>query len=151
VSAASAEKYPRLRRQRPSEIEWSLRLLCRLLLTSVQTGNRMLILNYLAVTCHSRFDAGVSPDELRGLLDELNASLVARLEPREELSGLRQDIHDRVSMPLEFGKDEVLEQYERWRHAPPVAAEGARAEGVERASDRELLEDTIWRCLAARH
>jgi nucleoside-diphosphate-sugar epimerase len=132
-----------------AEVEWFVRLLYRLLLNSVQNSNRMLILNYLEVTGPSRFSAGFTSDEICLALSALNEAVLEWLVEREDLVGFRREIHERVTVPIELGMDEVREQYERFLRTPGPAREGAEPVPAGRSS-RELLEETIWKCLVQR-
>jgi hypothetical protein len=146
VLVGSPGQFSTLHRLDSLELEWQLRLLFRLLLTSVQTANRMLLLDYMAVTCPNRFAAGDSPEDLQLLLERLSTITREALLRRDDLRPLRVELHNRIAVPIGFAVDEVREQAERQREAamPPVATSGTH-------QAREALEDTIWQCLVARH
>jgi len=147
VLVGSPGQFGTLHRLDSLELEWQLRLLYRLLLTSVQTANRMLLLDYVAVTCPNRFAAGDSPEDLQLLLERLSALTRQALLRREDLRPLRMELHNRIAVPIGFAVDEVREQAERYREAA-VPAVTATAEARQA---REALEDTIWQCLVTRH
>lgn len=147
VLVGSPAQFTTLHRLDAVELEWQLRLLYRLLLTSVQSANRMLLLDYMAVTCPNRFAAGDSPEDLQLLLERLSTITREALLRRDDLRGLRIELHDRIAVPIGFAVDEVREQAERHREAPmpsPLATPETR-------EAREALEDTIWQCLVSRH
>lgn len=131
----------------PGELSWFVRLVYRLLLNSVQTSNRMLLLNYLEVTALRRFASGWSGEDLSLLLRLLGQTILDRLSGRDDLRDFRQELHDRIAVPLELGIDEVREQHERFLAAPPGGP--AEAEPRERSA-RAALEETIWQCLVQR-
>lgn len=133
-----------------AERRWYTRLVYRLLLNSVQNSNRMLILNYLEVTASRRFATGYTGDELCLFLTLLDRTTREWLLGRDDLRGLEREVFERVTVPIDLGIDVVREQYERYV-AGPHGADGEKlGVGVE-LSKRELLEDTIWRCLVHRH
>jgi nucleoside-diphosphate-sugar epimerase len=150
VSQDPGEPWSGLLRMDPAEREWYVRLLYRLLLSSVQNSNRLLLLNYLAMTAQRRFELGFTGDELCRLLDLLGEEIMAWLARRRELAGFDPELHERVAVPLDLGKDEILEQWER----RPTAASDAPPDGAEAAAPaptgRELLAETIWQCLVQR-
>ncbi len=121
------------------------------MLTSIDTGNRMSILNYFEIAGMSRFEAGFTANEIIHLLSLLNDTIIDCLQKFEELKAFDKEIYDWISMPIEFGKDEVEQQYDsflqgigdRVRREKPVASEATR-------STREQLEETIWSCLKHR-
>jgi nucleoside-diphosphate-sugar epimerase len=140
-----------LRAMAAAELEWFVRLLYRLLLASVQSGNRMLLLDYLEVTAQSRFSAGVSAEEVSAFLGRLNATILGELRGWEDCGASEQELHDRITLPIELGQDEVREQHERFlRGTAPGAAAGAALAASSGHTPRELIEETIWRCLVQR-
>lgn len=149
-SATGAAAMPHYAAMDPVELAWLARLVYRLLLTSVQTSDRLLIVNYLEVTAAGRFRDGCSADEIGAFLGRMSALVRAGLAARPELRGLDRMIHDRVSVPFELGLDEVQGQFELYTQAG-VPARGGPAVGTGATADaRVLLEETIWRCLVLR-
>ena len=146
--AAASSGFRSLKR---AELEWFVRLLYRLLLNSVQNSNRMLILNYLEVTGPSRFASGFTADEICFLLQRLNDTTLEWLAGRGDLRGFRKEIYERVTVPIEFGMDEVRDQYERFLCEPAPAREAVDEVAPDAGrSQREMLEETIWKCLVQR-
>lgn len=150
VSGAGAP-YPHLQQLDKAELTWFIKLLYHLLLTSIDTGKRMLVLTYFEVSGMSRFEAGFTAKEIVYLLTRLDDTIVEHLAKVEELKPFDKEIYDSVSMPIEFGKDEIEQQYEFFLHdigsrvrkeKPPVPTAGRTA--------REQLEETIWSCLKHR-
>jgi hypothetical protein len=149
LSPAAGEPWRGLLRMDPAEREWYVRLLYRLLLSSVQNSNRMLLLNYLAMTAQRRFELGFTGDELSSLLDLLREEIRAWLTRRRELSGFERELHERVSVPLDLGKDEILDQWERRQAGgEPAPLEGEAA--TPPLTGQEQLAETIWQCLVQR-
>jgi nucleoside-diphosphate-sugar epimerase len=146
----SSEPWSGLLRMDPSEREWYVRLLYRLLLNSVQNSNRMLLLNYLAMTARRRFELGFTGEELCRLLDRLGEEIRSSLARRRELTGFERELYERVSVPLELGKDEILDQYERHQAGVGDAAEAAGEAAARPPTGQEQLAETIWQCLVQR-
>jgi nucleoside-diphosphate-sugar epimerase len=150
-ASAATGKAPGFGTTEPTELAWLARLLYRLLLTSVQTTNRMLLVNYLEVTGTSRFKAGFTSDEICLFLKLLNDSIMEALEHQEELKRFSRELYDMVTMPIELGMEEVRGQYERFLEEGEADTEGGvEPAGPEEPSARELLESTIWNCLVQR-
>ena len=152
IRSSSGDDLKSFRAMDPEELGWFVRLLYRLLLSSVQSSDRMLIQSYLEVTGISRFRAGFTAHEFVSFLDRLKDTILAALATTDELMDLGQELHDRITMPIEFGKDEIEEQYGRFlAGAGAVAQQERRGAGEARAgSPREMLEETIWNCLVQR-
>ncbi len=134
-----------------SKLVWLARLWHRLLVTSVQTSNRMLLVNYLEVTGVSRFKTGFSVDEVCLFLRVMNDVIVEALRRRADLRRFEHELFDRVTVPIELAMEEVRGQYERLQErgetVPEDDLEGAGPEG---ATAREMIESTIWSCLVQR-
>jgi nucleoside-diphosphate-sugar epimerase len=150
LSIASGEPWSGLLRMDPSEREWYVRLLYRLLLNSVQNSNRMLLLNYLAMTARRRFELGFTGEELGLLLDALREEIRAWLARRRDLGGFERELYERVTVPLDFGKDEVLDQWERHQAGGGEGAEAEGEAGARPPTGQEQLAETIWQCLVQR-
>jgi hypothetical protein len=149
-SREEGEFLPHYQNLEPSEFRWILRLLYRLLLTSIQTSNRLLILNYIEVICADRFRAGFAAEEIRHILRLLSGTILSSLQGRPELRGLGQALYDQITVPFELGMDEVREQYDRFREGEVGSAEGGERLGAGSPTPREILEQTIWKCLVQR-
>jgi nucleoside-diphosphate-sugar epimerase len=134
----------------PSEREWYVRLLYRLLLNSVQNSNRMLLLNYLAMTARRRFELGFTAEELCLLLDHLREEIRAWLARRREVAGFERELYERVTVPLDLGKDEILDQWERHQAGTGEGAATAGEADLPPLTDQEQLTETIWQCLVQR-
>jgi hypothetical protein len=139
-----------LRRMEPPEREWYVRLLYRLLLSSVQNSNRMLLLNYLSMTAPRRFELGFTGEELSGLLDLLREETREWLARRRELAGFERELHEDVTVPLDLGKDEVLDQWENRQAGGGAASPAGGADTGRPPTGEEQLAETIWQCLVQR-
>jgi nucleoside-diphosphate-sugar epimerase len=144
-------RYPIFQRLDEAELTWFVKLIYRLLLTSIHTSNRLLILNYFEISGTSRFQVGHTAQDLTHLLTQLNDIIMMRMKKLDELKSYGQELYDLVSMPIEFGKDEIEHQYQLFLHSgaeerlleKPLASVAAK-------SAREQLEETIWSCLVHR-
>ncbi|MDH4158161.1 MAG: NAD(P)-dependent oxidoreductase [candidate division Zixibacteria bacterium] len=143
--------YPRIQQLDRTELAWLIRLLYRLLLTSIDAGNKMLILNYFEISGLSRFQAGYTADEISYLLTMLNDTILAHLGRVDELKPFSKDLYDYISVPIEFGKDEINYQFQLYlQRGPGEAAAKETPASAEARTARELLEETIWSCLVQR-
>ena len=152
VSAPKSQgRYPGYWRLDRSELHWTIKLLYRLLVTSVDSGNRMLILNYFQVSGRSRFEAGFTADEMARLLTLLGTLVREHLQMTSEFRKFSTEIHDAISMPIEFGIDEIRYQHQLFRQqSSPSQLEGMPTADASVRTAREQLEETIWNCLVQR-
>ncbi len=115
-----------------SMLKWAAELLYQLLAAAVRTGDRMLMLNYISGIAQIRFEEGFDSSEVCSALLALRDTVIAQLLSRDELKGMEQMIHDRVSMTIQLTIDEVEDLYERFVGeiplAPSLASEGSSGE-----------------------
>jgi nucleoside-diphosphate-sugar epimerase len=150
VDRDTAGPWTGLLRMEPSEREWYVRLLYRLLLSSVQNSNRMLLLNYLSMTARRRFELGFTGEELSSLLDVLREETRDWLARRRELAGFDRELHEDVTVPIDFGKDEVLDQWEHRLAGGEEALPPGEGAAAAPPTGEEQLAETIWQCLVQR-
>jgi len=145
------ELYPNYEKMDTLELRWTIKLIYRLLLISIDNDNRMLILNYLEISARSRFEAGFSGDEIARFLTCFDLLIRVRLQKLERFRQFDREIYDAVSMPIEFGVDEVEYQYRLFRQPglPKLTKEYVTA-ALSTKTAREQLEETIWNCLVQR-
>lgn len=152
VKASQGKKlYPCYKKMNILELRWTIKLIYHLLLTSMDNDNRMLILNYLEVSAKSRFEVGFTGDEIVRFLTSLDLLIKERLRKQEKIRQFDREIYDTVSMPIEFGIDEVKYQYHLFRR-PDLQKLSKEQENVALSTKtaREQLEETIWNCLVQR-
>lgn len=147
----SRELFPHYQLVSDTELRWRMRLVYRLLLTSIHTSDRLLIMNYFEVTARKRFEDGFTAKEMTAAYRSFNRIIVDHLLAVENFGKHRHQIFEYVSLPFEFGVDEIEHQYQ-------LFVEGRSADTVDieilessvDLSARELLEKTIWHCLVHR-
>ena len=71
-----ADRFVALRSMDKNEVSWFVRMLYRLLLTSIHSGNTLLVCNYFEISSSGRFAAGYSPDDLIAVLEALNMAIL---------------------------------------------------------------------------
>jgi hypothetical protein len=147
----NASRFATYRQLDREEVAWRVRLYYRLLLSSLRSSDRMVIANYMEVTAPTRFRGGFTGEEVTALLDALNGTILHNLELRPEIREASHELHHRITVPIEFAKDEVLDQYDKFI-AGPVPEEGRAEPPVEEvpASPKQALEETIWNILVHR-
>jgi nucleoside-diphosphate-sugar epimerase len=145
-----ARRFEALRSIDKNEVTWFVRMLYRLLLTSIHSGNTLLVCNYFEISSSGRFAAGYSPDDLIALLQALNKAIhrdvVEWGDPRPPKTAL----HHYITMPLELAIDEIEFQRESAKSMEQTPGRGEDSHPTPDDSARRLLEETIWNCLVMR-
>jgi nucleoside-diphosphate-sugar epimerase len=142
--------FPRLSAMEDTELSWHTKLVLRLLYTSVQRSNRLLILDYFELSAVNRFEAGFTGDELCAFLQILGETVLSRLRVHPELASYAQEINDRITLPIEIGKDEIQVQYAHYLRGVRAESRMPRTPAATDRTARQQLEETIWDCLVNR-
>ena len=143
--------YPHLRLVDQVDLSWFLKLVFRLILTSIHTTNKLLLQNYFEMSGYNRFQVGYSFEEIVYLLKLLNTAIMNYLHTVEELKPFRTEFYNFISLPIEFAIDEVEQQYQLFlQGGSPRPASPPAEYGEHEKTAREQLEETIWNCLVQR-
>lgn len=145
------KSYINLRTFDPSELQWFVKLIFRLILTSIHTNNRMLLLDYFEISGVNRFIAGYSGDDIKQLLRLLGRNCMQYLGKEPKLKDYGHEVYDLISFPIEFAIDEIEHQYNLYLNSQKegILME-TRPVPEEKKSARDQLEETIWKCLVHR-
>jgi nucleoside-diphosphate-sugar epimerase len=134
-----------------SEMKWFIKLIYRLLLTSLNSNNKLLIQNYFEVSGFSRFKAGYDLDEMTFILKTINKEIIGFLKTQKHLEKIEKEFYFYITLPIEFGIDEAEQQFQSYQIKPPEKEEEKDAVlTTEQNESRRLLEETIWNCLVNR-
>jgi nucleoside-diphosphate-sugar epimerase len=144
-------RYSHLRLVDPTDLSWFLKLIFRLILTSIHTTNKLLLQNYFEMSGYNRFQVGYSFEEIVYLLRLLNTAIMNYLQSVAELKPFRGEFYNFISLPIEFAIDEVEQQYQLFLQGGPAQPVAPLSEsGEHEKTAREQLEETIWNCLVQR-
>jgi hypothetical protein len=132
------------------DLAWFFRLIFRLILTSIHTNNRLLIQNYFEISGLGRISAGYSQDDIKNLLKKLNDIIIDYLKNSDTLRAFHSKFYDYITMPIEFGIDEIEYQYIKFREQTQEDPNKIALD-PEKQNAKKLLEDTIWKSLVNRY
>ncbi len=133
------------------EIKWFVKLIYRLILTSINTNNKLLIQNYFEVSAVNRFETGYNYESIAFLLRKIEEGIIKYLNTDERVNKYRKELYDFITLPIDFALDEAEQQYHLYIHNIKTNnREEIQKQKSESASARESLEETIWSCLVNR-
>lgn len=135
-----------------SELIWQIKLIYKLLITSIHTNNKLLIQNYFEVSGFNRFKSGYSGKKINYILDALNHIAWMESSRVDTLESFKKEIYDFITLPINFAIDEVELQYQQYLNYQKEGIkipEGMSTE-INPKTARDLLEETIWKCLVYR-
>jgi len=83
-----------------------------LILATVRSNDRSIIINYIEDLSVSRFAAGFSCEEITSMLYILNEIIVSELLKIKELNNYKQEIYDYIGLSIQLAIDETENIYE---------------------------------------
>jgi nucleoside-diphosphate-sugar epimerase len=98
-----------------------------LLLASIRSVNRSLLLNYLDELTPAFFEGGGRPAELVALLGSLDARVRETASDLPALRRYQQELHSFVTLTLQLARDQVEVAHERFLHRPTTGVPPKRA------------------------
>jgi nucleoside-diphosphate-sugar epimerase len=147
----AVQAFEHLKRIDHTDLIWFIKLVYRLILTSIHSNNKLLIQNYFEISGQSRFQAGYTGDEIIALLQALKFRIQDYIRQARTLKDFEDQFYDLISLPIEFAIDEVENQYEIFQERSDKESRKVMEVPVEPTpSARELLEETIWNMLVHR-
>jgi len=143
--------YTHLQNLDQSELKWFIKLIYRLILTSINSNNKLLIQNYFEVSGISRFKAGYNFDEMTFILITINKEVIGYLKTQQHLEKYEKEFYFYITLPIEFGIDEAEQQFQSFQFKPEAEVKKeVEVLSIEQNESRKLLEETIWNCLVNR-
>ena len=83
-----------------------------LILASVRTGDRSLMLKYIDEMALSRYSSGFKASEICDVLSVFQNILLLELLFKKEFQNLKQEIHDYISLSIQLAQDQIEDIYE---------------------------------------
>jgi hypothetical protein len=148
LDASNATRFAGYHQLERDDLSWRVRLYYRLLLSSLRSSDRMVVANY------GGGRAEPLPKWLTGARcggSTPQRPILHNLELRPEIREANSELHHRITVPIEFAKDEVKDQYERFLLGGGTQeGEVEPPAGAEPASPKQAIEETIWNILVHR-
>jgi nucleoside-diphosphate-sugar epimerase len=139
TSNALGSRCPRLRGLPPAQLRQQVDLLVNMLIASIRTGDRGLLLGYAGDLAAERFGPGPGHTELVTLLQIIDGVLRFEIEMEPGLTEFEQETYDHVSFTVQLTCDELEEMAER-RQVIPAGTGRPHPPAVEVADSQELEE-----------
>ena len=109
---ASAERLASYRNFSEEQLSWIVKQIFRHLANAVRTHEKGVIISYCRDLAAQRFREGFTSREVCDALELLNQTCFAVLRKDPEAEGLRDAIHDHVTMTLRVGCDQAQDVFE---------------------------------------
>lgn len=130
------EKFSNYRQMKANYLESRINTIYNLLLATIRSGDRSLILKYMDDIALENYSLGIDANELIEVLKLINFLTVSRLLIDEEMKAYKQEIHDYVALALQLAQDEAEDAFEMIRNKFPglkISKRQASREAKERS------------------
>ena len=106
------DKFIRYKKLDENDFKCYISTLYHLLMATVRSGDRALMIQYIDDIAIRRFAEGFKPAEICQTLSLINEMVIAELKKREELKKINQIIYDYIGLTLQLAQDEVEDLYD---------------------------------------
>jgi nucleoside-diphosphate-sugar epimerase len=94
--------------------------LYHLLLATIRSSDRSLLLKYIDDIAIRRFAEGFEPNILCGTLNVFSETIINHLSAYKELSDIKQELYDNIGLSLQIAQDEVEDLYDNLVKKMPI-------------------------------
>lgn len=124
-------KFGRYKKLDPNDFQCYVSTLYHLLMATVRSGDRSLMIQYIDDIAIRRFAEGFLPEELGETLGLFKEILIRELGTSPELNKMQQQVYDYIGLTLQLAQDEVEDLYDKLLKKMPR----------EKISESSLLPD----------
>lgn len=94
--------------------------LYHLLLATIRSSDRSLLIKYIDDIAIRRFAEGFEPNILCGTLKVFSETIINHLSAYKELSNIKQELYDNIGLSLQIAQDEVEDLYDNLVKKMPI-------------------------------
>lgn len=127
----NSARFARYNKLDANDFQCYLSTLYHLLMATVRSGDRSLMIQYIDDIALRRFAEGFLPEELGATLSVFKDIIIRELVVDPELKNMKQEVYDYVGLTLQLAQDEVEDLYDKLLQKMPK----------EKISESSLLPD----------
>lgn len=105
--------FPQYQKMPEETLRWYLAFIYQLLMTTVQTRDRLIFKNYAQMIAHRRYIEKFSNNEVLEAMTSMGKVVTEKLQALPSLKELSQRIHDLVYLTFQMARDEIEDYQER--------------------------------------
>ncbi|MBC8486604.1 MAG: NAD(P)-dependent oxidoreductase [Bacteroidetes bacterium] len=139
LAEENKDTYSNFQKINPKELKIDISTKYHLILASVRSADRSLMLKYFDNIVLQKYAAGFEPDELKSVLDVFDRIITSVLGSKEELKRMKQDIYDYVSLTIQLAKDVIDDVYENLEQRLPEV----ELMGLTKKKKKKKLQEDI--------
>jgi nucleoside-diphosphate-sugar epimerase len=118
-SEANRIKFERYSKLDANDFQCYISTLYHLLMATVRSGDRSLMIQYIDDIALRRFAEGFEPIEICETLSLFKLIIIRELKTSNELKKIEQEVYDYIGLTLQLAEDEVEDLYARLLHKMP--------------------------------
>ena len=112
LSKFKTNLYPNFQKMSLIDFKAYTNSIYNLILASVRTGDRSLILKHIDEMALNRYSSGFKASEICGVLSDFQNILLLELLFKKDFQKMKQEIHDYISLSIQLAQDEIEDIYE---------------------------------------
>ncbi|MBK7500763.1 MAG: NAD-dependent epimerase/dehydratase family protein [Ignavibacteriales bacterium] len=112
--------FGRYREMPLNDFQCYMSALYHLLLATIRSSDRSLLLKYIDDIAIRRFAEGFEPNILCGTLKVFSDTIIHHLSAYKELSNIKQELYDNIGLSLQIAQDEVEDLYDNLVKKMPI-------------------------------
>lgn len=112
LSPDAKETFARYQKMELNDFQCYISTLYHLLMATVRSGDRSLMIQYIDEIATRRFAEGFLPKELCETLSLYREIIISELGKRKELAKIKQEVYDYIGLTLQLAIDEVEDHYD---------------------------------------
>lgn len=130
-------------------LQMYITLIYQLIAISIRTGDRMVLRKYAQIIAYRRFNSGFRIEEIAGLLNSLEATIIATANPELVPPNSKRKFNNYVSIAIQLVIDEIDESFAILANqAPHAPSLGEKFPSLENRDEMKQilsqLEDTFY-------
>ncbi len=112
-SRENRQRFARYQDMDPNDFQCYMSTLYHLLMATVRSGDRSLMIQYIDDIATRRFAEGFEPEILCNTLSLFREIIIEELTRQKELAKIRQEVYDYIGLTLQLAQDEIEDLYDR--------------------------------------
>lgn len=141
-SPVRQERFFNYQAMSPSELRWYVGIVYELLLASVRTGDRTLLLGYIQGLAQRRFAAGFPPAEVCDALWSINKITVEELLHKPEVGEFNEQVRESLTLSIALAIDGVQDAFDSFQEGGGVAGQDTGV-SIEDATEIEAIVEEL--------
>ena len=139
ISPENEDQFDKYRFLKAKDIQSHLNALYNLLLATIRSGDKSLIIKYIDEIAFERFSAGFKAEIICNKLKILKTLIINEFKSKQEFTQIKQEIHDNIILTIQLAQDEVEDIFEEYEQKLFSVKAELKDTSVETESRNKLI------------